>query len=343
VAWKRRTLIIRGWNAGFFSNFNGVINNLHHRLGRRGIAAAVVDWRAGEEPSQLPYGRPEDGNLWLHFFEPLSFDGFPGRTLKATGFAAPGMTGRCAYAMYRRDRNWRREYNAVYRQHVRVKPSILDQVEEVYRSRMQGHYCAGVHYRHPLHDSECLHPIAEPEIFVSRLRQLLPNDRPWVVFLATDVEPVVEIFRRAFGARLVLQPGVRRSATAKDVSLHERGGTSDLATAREVLIDCLLLARCDLLLHVTSNVATAVGYINPALRMVYCETEAQAAWGRMWSICFGRPWVDWLIWWPPLAIRAALRRSRNGWRRLTGQPLIPRPAAQKRAPARRRNIPRGVT
>lgn len=330
MKWQRRTLIIRSWNAGFFSNFNGVINNLRYRLGHRGIAAAVVDWQAGPERAHLPYVRPEDGNLWLHFFEPLSFEEFPSKTLETTRFAAPKMTGRGAYAMYRRDRNWRRDYNAIFRQYICLEPSILNRVEEIYGSSMQAHYCAGVHYRHPSHESECLHPIAEPEVFVSRLRQLLPNDRPWVVFLATDVEPAVEIFRRAFGARLVLQPGVRRSATVEEESLHERGEASDLAIAREVLIDCLLLARCDLMLHVTSNVATAVGYINPSLRMVYCETERQAAWGRVWSICFGSPWLNWLIWWLPLAVRAALRRSRNAWRRLTGRPLIHRPTKQER-------------
>jgi hypothetical protein len=38
-----------------------------------------------------------------------------------------------------------------------------------------------------------------------------------------------------------------------------------------VLIDALLLARCEAMVHAVSNLATAVGYMNPRLRMVYCE------------------------------------------------------------------------
>ena len=42
------------------------------------------------------------------------------------------------------------------------------------------------------------------------------------------------------------------------------------ALGEQALIDALLLARCDVLLHTTSNLATAVGDMN-RLRMIYCE------------------------------------------------------------------------
>jgi hypothetical protein len=46
------------------------------------------------------------------------------------------------------------------------------------------------------------------------------------------------------------------------------------------------------MLHVTSNIATAAGYINPSLRMVYCESAAQAFRGYIWSVrrIGWRPW-----------------------------------------------------
>ncbi len=326
---EKCTLVIRGWDAGFFSNFNGVLNNLRDRLGRRGVTAATVDWHAIGQQGQISPGHPDIGNLWLQFFEPLSFDEFPDRTIQATTFASPRMTGRCAYAMYKLDRNWRRVYHALYRRHVRIRPAILDRVEEIYRANMKGRYCAGVHYRHPEHDGECLHPIASPDVFVARLRGMLPPDRPWVVLLASDIEPAVDVFRRAFGSRLVLQPGVRRAGPLKEETFRLGIDRSDIGLAKEVLIDCLLLARRELLLHVTSNVATAVGYLNPALRMVYCETRVQAAWGYVWSIFFSSPEMDWLSRWLPLAFRAALRRSRNVWRWITGRPLIARPLARE--------------
>ncbi len=44
----------------------------------------------------------------------------------------------------------------------------------------------------------------------------------------------------------------------------------DLDMAREVVRDAWLMARCHMLLHVVSNVSTAVSYMNPALEMVFC-------------------------------------------------------------------------
>jgi hypothetical protein len=289
---REYTLVIRFRGAGVFSNFNAVLNNLDCRLGRDGAVAAMVDWRAGGPKHPLSYGRSEDDNLWLRLFEPLQFPSFPERKIEVARFFSPTMTGRLAYGMYKLNFNWRRKYHEIYRRYIRIRPPILDEVEALYRAGMAGMYCAGVHYRHPEHDYECLHPIAAPEVFVSRLRRLLPADRPWIVFLATDLESVVDVFQRAFGARLVMQPGVHRSASPEADPLHDGDSTSEFALAKEVLIDTLLLARCDVMLHVTSNIATAAGYINPSLRMVYCESAAQALRGYIWSIRR----IAWLPW-----------------------------------------------
>jgi hypothetical protein len=328
---QKSTLVIHSWNAGFFSNFNGVLNNLRYRLGRGGIVAAIVNWPSLGRPSEVPGDTVEGSNLWLQFFERLSFDEFPERTIKATGFATEKMTGRRAYRMYKLDRRWRSVYHALYRRHIRIRPAILDQVEEIYRARMKGNFCAGVHYRHPAHDAECLHRIASPKVFIERLRRQLPVDQPWVVFLATDMTAALVAFDRAFGSRLVIQPGVHRAGLVAEGTLRLDQERPDIGLAREVLVDCLLLARCDMLLHVTSNVATAAGYVNPALRMVYCETHGQAAWGYVWSIFLSSRRADWLSRWLPLAFRAAHRRSRNVGRWIAGRPLIARPAAPKRA------------
>ena len=40
--------------------------------------------------------------------------------------------------------------------------------------------------------------------------------------------------------------------------------------AWEVIRDAYAMARCDALLHVVSNVSTAVSYINPRIEMIFC-------------------------------------------------------------------------
>jgi hypothetical protein len=88
---------------------------------------------------------------------------------------------------------------------------------------------------------------------------VLPVDRPRVVLLTTDIESAVDVFQCAFGSRLALQPGARRAGPLKDETFRLGSDRSDIGLARKALIDCPPLARCDLLLHVISNVANAVG------------------------------------------------------------------------------------
>jgi len=280
----QKTLLLRANDAGFFSNLNCVLSHLRYSLGRRGIAAIIVEWRASPYLSHFPYGRRSDGNLWLHFFEVLAFDRRPSQMEETRRFARTSMTARRAYAMYKFDFTWRQVYGHLYQRYIRVKPEIQARADAVHQTAMAGHYRVGVHCRHPRHDTECLHRSPSLARYVATVRALLPANGSWVVFLASDYEPAVGAFRSAFGERLVMQPGVRRALTAGDEQMHHGNSTPGVELGEQVLIDALLLARCDAFVHVTSNLATAVGYMNPKSRMVYCETKFQALQGYLWSL-----------------------------------------------------------
>jgi hypothetical protein len=277
------TLVIRNRNVGFFSNFNAVVDNLVHRLGRDGIEAARVDWRAIEGSSQFPYGTATHRNLWDTFFEPLPFPVFPDRTIETDTFEKFTITGRSAYAAYKLKRRWRQQYHRAYARYVKPRRRLLDKVERIYGSRMDGHYCIGVHWRHSGH-GEGPFPIPDTDVFVARVKKLVPKDRSWRVFLATDTQTAVADFDSAFNDRLVVQAGAARTQSTSESQLHHGHESPSTALGEDVLVDCLLLARCDAMLHVTSNVATAAGYINPDMKMIYCETPQQAVIGYPWAI-----------------------------------------------------------
>src|ERR1700733_12376241 len=102
-----QTLMIGARNAGFFSNLNCVLNHLRYSLGRNGIGAILVDWRVHAAARRdFSYGRAEDGNLCLQFFEPLAFQPHPPPFRVTRYFENPAMTGRRAYAMYKFDSRW---------------------------------------------------------------------------------------------------------------------------------------------------------------------------------------------------------------------------------------------
>ena len=283
---KAATLIQRNHNGGFFSNLNAVLTVLDRHLHHDGVDAVVVDWRAESELAEFSYGRPGDGNLWLAFYEPLRFDHFPNRRVVHVGPAYYDATGMSAYAMYKLRPSWRRRYAAIYGRFVRPLPHIMAKVDAIASSFPPGSFRLGVHYRNPLHSVECPFPIPPPEIFVARARALLPKGRPFVVVLATDVSAAVPVFREAFGEALTIQGAVRRAdgMTGGEDQIHHGSAEPARELGEQALVDCLLLARCDAVLHITSNLATAVGYINPALRMVYCETLLETMLGYAWSV-----------------------------------------------------------
>ena len=267
---ERHTLVIEVADGGFFSNLNRVVDNLRYALGAGGCEAVRVDWRLGTPLSEFAYGTPADGNLWERFFHPLEFPAAPALERRTQAYVDSGMTSVHAYRMYKRGSRWRSGYGRVYKEHVRVHAALAQRVEDIWQSHMAGRFCVGVHVRHPDHDHECPRPAPPVEGFVRHASRLLAHDNHGAVFLATDTAEAVERFELAFGDRLVLQPGVRRARLGEG-QLHHAQPAPTVELGVEVLIDAMLLARCDVLLHVVSNIATAVGYMNPEMRMVYCE------------------------------------------------------------------------
>lgn len=251
-----------------------MVNHLCHSLGRNGVTAMRVEWYAGPWPAAFPYGTPDDGNLWEQFFEPLAFDTYPDAVITAQGFADERMTDFSAYRHIYKQRRWRRAYHGVIARYIRLRPHLRAAIDTLYAKRLRGYYCVGVHYRNVRHSRECpeqIPPIAE---FIRRTRQLIHGHRDARVFLATDVEEAVEQFRQAFGDQLICQAGLLRADRDGDLHCHHTPATSSVRFGEQVVTDCFVLAKCDVMLHITSNVATAAACINPALKLVYCERSA---------------------------------------------------------------------
>jgi len=257
------------------------------------------------------YGREEDGNIWLKLYEPLYDDLDPevyqrDELLYSDGPAfhdfneknEPLLTYIHAYKLYRQPDfpHWRRWYNYYYKKYIRVRPHIRQRVEEIFYSAMEGKYCIGVHARHPSH------AIEQPDgkmPYLDRFLQLADavaaackgyRYPDWRVFLATDQESVVNYFRSRLGDRLVAISDVARTTLEQDAEFeklsaeekfregfqiqHRTAADSSrwsVRMAEDVILDAMLLARCHALIHTTSNIATAVAFMNPDLQMVYCE------------------------------------------------------------------------
>jgi hypothetical protein len=158
------------------------------------------------------------------------------------------------------------------------------------------------HVKHPSHVIE--QPggaLAATTTYLDRIeaeiaRQAGLQSSDWGVFLATDQDSVVLEFEKRFGEHLHVFRDVRRSSLADDAAFRKLSASEraqpgyqvqhlvaqspqdwSVRMAWEVIRDALAMARCNAMLHVVSNVATAVSYLNPDLQMIFCEPDSLAS------------------------------------------------------------------
>lgn len=192
---------------------------------------------------------------------------------------------------------WRAQYNRVFREHIHFVPELQSKIDGIKKSIFDGRLMIGAHVRHASHALEqpgSIIPTFESYIREIRSavkrRNIQESSDDWGVFLATDQESVIHEFQKEFGDKVKFVPGMRR-LTAEENSEYatlpperklEEGfqvqhrvasapskWSSDMAW--EILTDSMLLASSDVVIHVTSNVSTAVSFMNPDSEMVYCR------------------------------------------------------------------------
>jgi hypothetical protein len=272
------TITLIPHDAGFFSQLNKVMTYLRYQVAKKSRPMVAVDWHIDRamNPS-FSYGCPEDGNIWTQFFEPLP--PVPQNAffrIRTSLFTTYSITSKFAYKMRIKNPQWREQYHRAWAEYIKVQPHILQRVNALYDAHLRGKFVVGVHVRNAFHSFEEPNRTAPSlELFIQLIQQHLPQDgREIAVYLATDVEEYIQQFAATFGERLVVQPDVlraRKTSVNRDEEIHTGVSKPGAYLGEQVLIDALLLSRGDVFVHSTSNISTAVGYINPKLKMVYCE------------------------------------------------------------------------
>lgn len=232
----------------------------------------------------------DEGLLWRHAEAPLD---------RHNEAREPKLTYVRAYELYRSAEfaAVRRQYHRVFARHVRLRPELQSEIDAFTAAHLEVPIRIAAHVRHPSHTIEQPEGrIAHTEAYIARVRDEVrrrgadPDAAGWAVFVATDQARVLDRFRAAFGARAVFYPEARRTRADEDAAFDaldaaeqnrdghqlqhlvaaDRAGWS-WRLAWEVVRDAFTMARCQALLHVVSNVSTAVAYVNPELEMIFCE------------------------------------------------------------------------
>lgn len=311
--WRGRVVPMH--DGGYFSIFNAFMSHLVWDLKEENCHQVLPDWDVSrfleryrsEDILSFCYGNPGDGNIWTALYEPLfglSRAAMQDEAVLYQNASPPDrvhnehreplLTYIHAARLYRAPwfQNLRRQYNRIYRQHIRLERSLQIEVDSFVQKNMAGYHVFGAHVRHPSHTVEQPNAvIAHADQYIQLIDEQVANEGfskvgdKWRVFLATDQERVISRFKGAYGDRLIFCKNARRTTEKEDKVFDDLENKNvdgyqlqhlvsknrqswSLNMAREVIRDAYWMSECSSLLHVVSNVSTAVSYLNPECRMI---------------------------------------------------------------------------
>lgn len=180
------------------------------------------------------------------------------------------------------------------RKYVRIRPHILDKVDRFFDRYMKGRRVLGVHIRGT--DLHYAPPVSPAEYFES-IEQYLEDHPDAHLFLATDQVQYLELFKKRYGD-IVHYYDCLRSSTST-APFNSKAG-SPYQKGEDVLIDILLLSRCDFFVRGASNIPEMAIFFSENLESKDLSLDKQFAFGQ-----------DYFDRWASLATRPAWEMIKN--------------------------------
>lgn len=244
---------------GMFSIFRQMLDiiSLH---GEKKISARFRDTLYNDIPEE---------NMWDYYFEPIQND--VKRQYKNGSFNVRPYKD----ALSSENKDHLRLFNQVIKDRIRIKPEITAKADAFMRERFENKKIIGVHFRGTDiwksvgGGTSDIFRKATPEKYFVELDKLLENGYD-NIFLATDEEAVYKQFKDRYGGKLLSYS--KHRSTDKRVIVHyltenkpgEHYPFTKKELGEEVIIDFLLLSKCDFFLYGDSNVSTVVRFFSPS-------------------------------------------------------------------------------
>ncbi|XP_015776231.1 PREDICTED: uncharacterized protein LOC107354290 [Acropora digitifera] len=173
----------------------------------------------------------------------------------------------------------RKQVNKLINQYVTPNSRIKEKVRVFYDRHLAGFNLLGVHVRGTDHWMETpeqkLPPLLSWVNKAAEILETLPHPRK--VFIASDNDEVIELFVEFFGKeKVAFIDAVRAKRYHSQIPPHGIRFSTDSnarALGTQVLMDILLLARCEHFLHAESSVASLASYFNPNMRSYFLDPD----------------------------------------------------------------------
>ncbi|MGE0258327.1 MAG: hypothetical protein AB7T18_06180 [Alphaproteobacteria bacterium] len=258
----------------------GLAANLLHVLEvvrrLRSDASVYVDWVLEGTEIGFRYGEIGD-DVWARLFRglgtPLSETAHRAATRIDFAFWGTGKDHLSGTTL----QNHRRVYHAVGLRWLEItNQRVLEEVCRIQEKFLAGRFCVGIHRRVGnalVADLQSNGYVPSSDVFVKTVESILSvvageGISDCTIVLATDDAEAVTAFRCAFGNKLFVRDDVQRTISdAPEVHFRDWDRLS-IADAEDVLIDIVLLSKCNVMVHASSSVSTVASIVNPSLILV---------------------------------------------------------------------------
>lgn len=186
--------------------------------------------------------------------------------------------------------NFRREYyrnislesaKALFDRHIKIKPEVREAVDRFCDEHFTGHTVLGVHYRgtDKVKEAEAV-SFAR---FVETINEFLTRNPNFdCIFVTSDQQDFIDHVSQTFPhMHVCAHEDTQRSSNGMAVHMNQKTG-GNYAKGFEALVNCLTLARCNVLMRTTSLLSAWASVFNSSMPV----------------ILLNKPLNDSLLWFP---------------------------------------------
>ena len=223
----------------------------------------VVMWT-----EEVPYSVPGEPNTFLVFFQPVS--NISAESAVCSQDVAYANIWDRAYGNlatpYEVSQDEINRLAVIYQKYMKLRPKIQAQIDKEVRAlfekvsgKVLGVHVRGVDWRKM---KVVRHPIAaSEEDYLQASKEMMRELGYEKVFLASDSNETIDLFRAEFGDRLITTQAIRAPSGSGELAIFD-DKNDGYQMGYEILRDAYALAACDSLLCGLSNVSYGVQIIN---------------------------------------------------------------------------------
>lgn len=262
---SRTFALLGGQKRGFFSVFSQILQNLHTCTAKGYIPIVEFGnmsryWQKGGYNGSM--------EPWEYYFEPVS-------KFKSKDITAPDKleSYKAWIGGYKSD--WfrfekeasnlghRKDMNRVIKQYIQVKPCIQEKVDKFYSEKMEGEFVLGIHMR-----STDFFYHADPlsfNQFIEVIDEIFKGEPKFKIFVSTETTVALQEVVDRYPKRTIYCDHLRSSTTRNPLW----SAPNVAKQGEEVLVECLLLSKCNHLISGQSSIPIIATYFNPQLEHTY--------------------------------------------------------------------------